>query len=82
MTALKNEAEDYQMSCKIRAYVSAIESKPNLDQSQLEWIAWAKAKADWYDPTIEKVDPILENGITAIRINQRILVHDGGNVQS
>lgn len=59
LTTLKNEAEDYQTACKIRAYVAAVESKPNLDQSQLEWIAWAKAKADWYDPTIEKDDPIL-----------------------
>ena len=59
LTALKNEAEDYQMVCKIRAYVAAVESKPDLDQSQLEWIAWAKSKADWYDPTIEKVDPVL-----------------------
>lgn len=55
LTTLKNEAEDYQTACKIRAYVSAVESKPNLDQSQIEWIAWAKAKADWYDPTIKKM---------------------------
>lgn len=58
LAALKNEAEDYQIACKIRAYVSAVESKPDLDQSQIEWIAWAKAKADWYDPTVKKEDSI------------------------
>ncbi len=58
LTALKNEAADYQMACQIRAYVLAAESQPNLDPSQIEWIAWAKAKADWYDPTTETVDPV------------------------
>lgn len=58
LAALKREADDYQVACKIRAYVAAVESKPDLDPSQLEWIAWAKAKADWYDPTMETVDPI------------------------
>ena len=46
------------MACQIRAYISAVESQPDLDPSQIEWIVWAKAKADWYDPTMEKVDPI------------------------
>lgn len=58
LAALKNEAADYQMACKIRTYVSAVESMPNLKPSQIEWIAWAKAKADWYDPTMDKTDPL------------------------
>lgn len=58
LAALKNEAADYQIACQIRAYVSAVESQPDLNPSQIAWIAWAKAKADWYDPTMEKVDPI------------------------
>ena len=59
LSALKCEAGDYQIACKIRAYVAAVESAPDLDESQLLWLAWAKAKADWYDPTLETVDPIL-----------------------
>lgn len=58
LAVLKSEADDYQMACKIRAYVAAVESKSDLDPSQFEWIAWAKAKADWYDPTMEKADPV------------------------
>lgn len=56
VVALENEAEDYAMACKIRAYVSAIESQPNIDEKTQEWIKWAKAKADWYDPVIAKED--------------------------
>lgn len=58
LAALKREADDYQAACKIRAYVAAVEASPELDQSQIEWIAWAKAKADWYDPTVKTADPI------------------------
>lgn len=58
LEALKNEAADYQMACRIRAYVSAVESQPDLGQAQIEWITWARAKADWYDPTKQTSDPI------------------------
>ena len=58
LEALKNEVADYQTACEIRAYVSAVESKADLDSEQLEWIAWARAKADWYDPTMQVSDPI------------------------
>jgi hypothetical protein len=30
-----------------------------LKHEKTEWIAWAKDKADWYDPTINKNDSIL-----------------------
>lgn len=56
--ALVNKANDFETACKIRAYIAAVESKPDLDTGTLEWIAWAKAKADWYDPTENVVDPI------------------------
>ena len=44
LTKLNNEANDYQMACMIRAYVAAVESKPDLDQAQNEWIAWEKQR--------------------------------------
>ena len=30
-----------------------------LDADKKEWINWAKEKADWYDPFIEKDDALL-----------------------
>lgn len=51
--ALVNMAEDYEVARKIRALVEAAEAKGDADT---QWIAWAKAKADWYDPTIAATD--------------------------
>lgn len=58
LEALKNAAADFEMACKIRAYISAIECTPNLSQEQEDWIMWAKAKADWYDPTKDVLDDL------------------------
>jgi hypothetical protein len=57
--ALTNLAEDYDIACKIRSYVSAVEVTGNKDEKTLEWIDWAKDKADWYDPTIAREDELL-----------------------
>lgn len=54
--ALENEAEDYAMACKIRELVAAVEAKNNESESAQQWLIWAKAKADWYDPTISAYD--------------------------
>jgi hypothetical protein len=54
--ALVNESEDFEIACKIRAYISAVEQKEKLTEEELAWIAWAKQKADWYDPTIKRKD--------------------------
>lgn len=56
--ALVNCAEDYEIACRIRSYVSAIE-KAHPEQDLSEWASWARAKADWYDPTIAKEDKLL-----------------------
>lgn len=56
--ALANIAEDYDIACKIRRYISAYEAaRPDEDLS--EWLEWANAKADWYDPTISREDELL-----------------------
>lgn len=57
--ALVNESEDFEISRKIRAYISAIEQKEELTEEEVSWIAWAKQKADWYDPTIKCKDEFL-----------------------
>ena len=54
--ALENQAEDFAMACKIRALINEIESKADNESKITEWIMWAKAKADWYDPTIAAKD--------------------------
>lgn len=54
--ALENQAEDFAMACKIRALVNEVESKADNDSEISEWITWAKAKADWYDPTVAAKD--------------------------
>ena len=54
--ALENQAEDFAMACKIRALINKVESKADNDSEILEWITWAKAKADWYDPTVAAKD--------------------------
>lgn len=54
--ALKNSADDYDIACKIRQYIAAVETTQN---ANMEWIKWAKEKADWYDPTISRDDSTL-----------------------
>lgn len=54
--ALENQAEDFAMACKIRALINEVESKADNDSEIAEWIVWAKAKADWYDPTVVAKD--------------------------
>ena len=54
--ALENQAEDFAMACKIRALINEVESKSDNDSEIAEWIMWAKAKADWYDPTVAAKD--------------------------
>lgn len=59
--ALNNEAQDYETACRIRSYIAAIE-KADVDEEPnekaMEWLEWAKKKADWYDPTIARKDDI------------------------
>lgn len=54
--ALENQAEDFAMACKIRALINEVESKADNDGEISEWTTWAKAKADWYDPTVAAKD--------------------------
>ena len=55
---LLNETNDYSIACRIREYVAAVEKKGNLSKEMIDWISWARAKADWYDPTVSAEDPI------------------------
>lgn len=57
--ALVHAAEDYEIACKIRAYISAKENFGAEDEETKAWIMWAKQKADWFDPTISRQDEYL-----------------------
>ncbi|WP_081965719.1 hypothetical protein NYE80_07595 [Paenibacillus sp. FSL H7-0357] len=55
---LENLSEDYDIACKMRRYIAAVEVSGNFNPKTIEWISWAKAKADWYDPTIAREDEL------------------------
>ena len=60
--ALTNMAQDYEVACKIRAFVKAVEvthSQDGLDDETAAWIDWAKKKADWFDPIVARDDELL-----------------------
>lgn len=50
---------DYDFACKIRAYASALESIEDIDEKIAELIDWVKKKADWFDPSVARIDEIL-----------------------
>lgn len=56
--ALMNIVQDYDMACKIRAFVAALESE-DTDEKTAALIDWAKKKADWFDPSVARTDEIL-----------------------
>ncbi len=55
---LLNEVRDYEIACKIREYAFYVQQR-NTQNDKDEWITWAKAMADWYDPYINKRDSLL-----------------------
>lgn len=61
---MEAKAVSWERAARLRAYVEAVERlalrESSLGQDMLEWIAWARAKADWLDPLIEVCDPILD----------------------
>lgn len=61
---LLTRSEQYSKAQLIRQYVEAEKQKAikenNLTSEKQDWINWANEKADWYDPTIDKSDDILD----------------------
>ena len=54
--SLENEAADYAVAWQIRAYIAQIQQMPGHPKNNPQWLEWASAKADWYDPTISRED--------------------------
>jgi len=74
---LNNLAEDYDRASKIRSYVLAVEAIGNKDEKTLNWIEWARNKADWYDPTIARNDEFLGKRIHEKDIEEKELKPSG-----
>ncbi len=55
---LVNKADDYRIALDIRGYIDAV-TESGSEEATSEWIAWARKKADWYDPTIARNDEYL-----------------------
>ena len=55
LTTLLLESHDYERAEKIRNYVAKVQ-QDDINHEKADWIEWANAKADWYDPTINKND--------------------------
>ncbi len=52
-------AQDYDIACKIRAYINALEPVADMnDEKTAQFIDWAKKKADWFDPTVAREDEL------------------------
>lgn len=61
---LEAKAMAWERANRMRAYIEAVErqasSSGELANDLLEWLAWARAKADWLDPLVEVCDTILD----------------------
>jgi hypothetical protein len=78
--ALVNEAADYAVACQIRSYIAGIEQQSNHPNNNPQWLEWAKAKADWYDPTISREDAYLgKRKHDSDSSRKELTEKDGGN---
>lgn len=64
LKSLETSTNNWERAAKLRAFTDALENNAkaagNLSVEQLEWLAWARAKADWLDPLIDVSDLILD----------------------
>ncbi|OOG47123.1 hypothetical protein B0E50_12090 [Rhodanobacter sp. C01] len=62
--ALETEATKWERAARLRAYVDAVEHAATLEDELtdelVDWIDWARTKADWLDPMIRVSDLILD----------------------
>ncbi|SHI18808.1 hypothetical protein SAMN02745823_03168 [Sporobacter termitidis DSM 10068] len=75
--ALTNLAKDYDTACNIRRYIAVVEASGPPSSETTEWIEWAKAKADWYDPMVAKEDDFFGKRKHEKDAKSKKLKHDG-----
>jgi hypothetical protein len=68
---LLEKAERWHKSENLRSYIDEVERRDGMGGGKsipgdtinpkdlVEWVAWARKKADWYDPFVEAVDELL-----------------------
>jgi hypothetical protein len=60
-----NKSKRWHKAANLRMYLDALESKAanegRLDIDLINWLKWARKKADWYDPFVEEEDKLLED---------------------
>ena len=63
--SLINSFGRWHKSESLRNYLDVFEAKSKekgtLDENILEWLLWARKKADWYDPFTERDDKMFQN---------------------
>lgn len=61
---LETQATDWERAARLRLYANAVEKRAAAmggpSAEQVDWLSWARAKADWLDPRIHVSDPILD----------------------
>jgi len=61
---LDENASKWEHANRLRTYIDTVENRAlaegTLTAELADWIAWARAKADWIDPLIKVCDPILD----------------------
>lgn len=61
---LEVDAGNWERAARLRVYVDAVERKAvadgELSAEVIAWLVWARAKADWLDPTLKISDAILD----------------------
>ena len=60
---LEEHASAWERAQRLRAYATAVEqhalATDGVTDELKDWLAWARAKADWIDPLVQVSDPIL-----------------------
>lgn len=61
--ALLEKAQRWHKSDNLRCYIDEVERRAEalgiVSEEQQRWLEWARQKADWYDPFIERKDALL-----------------------
>jgi len=61
---LELHATNWERATRLRDYATAVEREAvangRLSAEQVDWLSWARAKADWVDPLVQVSDPILD----------------------
>lgn len=64
LRALFGDASRLQRANRLREFIAAVEDRARHDDKltpeKQQWLEWAKAKADWFDPLVRRSDPILD----------------------